>query len=188
MTTKSIHEYDGLMKDIGIDVNKLGCVMLPTEPFNIFSEGRELLLDVEDLYVSDDPAKFWVNGDVSDNAHITLLYGLLTPAYEQKSNVYEVLHSWRRPEYLVPKGITFFPSPNEEKYAAIVVEVDDPKLLDAHHRLSYLPHVNTFPAYRAHMTLAYVRLEVAQKWVDVLSEAQFHIYVEDGRLDYGSEK
>jgi 2'-5' RNA ligase len=80
-----------------------------------------------------------------------------------------------------------FPSTDDENYAAIVAEVEDQHLEEAHQRLSYLPHVNTFAQYRPHMTLCYVRLETAQKWMDVLNEAQFHIYVTEG-LDYGSEK
>lgn len=190
MTTKSIHEFDDLMVRLGLEVNTLGCVMLPTEPIDIFGEGRDKLLSVEDLYVSDNPAKFWVNGDVSDNAHITLLYGLLTPAYEQMASVDEVMATWDRPEYLIPERVTFFPSPdkNEPGYAAIVVEVEDKHLEEAHARLSYLPHVNTFPVYRAHMTIAYVRLEAAQKWMDVLNNTQFHIYVKGNDLDYGSKK
>jgi len=188
MTTRSIHEFDDLMKDLLINVNTLGCVMLPTEPFDLFGEGRDRLLDTEDLYVSSNPAKFWVNGDVSDDAHVTLHAGLMQPAYLQKDYVDTVLEAWDRPEYLAPTGITFFPSPDklESDYAAIVVEFDDPSLIEAHQRLSYLPHVNTFPDYNPHMTLAYVRLDAAQRWMDILSQAEFHVYVTDGELNYGS--
>lgn len=189
MITKSIHEFKPVMEALDINPNDLGCVMLPVEPFDLFGEGRGALLSTEDLYVSDDPAKFWINGDVSEKAHITLLYGLLTPAYEQKELVNAVLEGWDRPEWLAPENITFFPSrdTNEPDYAAIVVEVENPALDEAHSRLSYLPHVNTFPYYRAHLTLAYVKLSAAQEWMDVLNGAQFHIYVTDG-LDYGEDK
>lgn len=189
MTTRSIHEFDELMEALLIDVNKLGCVMLPVEPFDLFGDGRDQLLDVEDLYISPDPAKFWVNGDVSEKAHITLLYGLLEPAYKpmMMNAVNTVLAGWDRPEWLIPEGFTFFPSPDDEEYAAIVVKLDDPHLDEAHQRLSYLPHVDTFAVYQSHMTICYVKLEAAQKWMDVLNDAEFHVYVKDG-LDYGSEK
>lgn len=187
MTTKNIHEFDELMKVLGINTNELGCVMLPVEPFDLFGDGRDKLLDPADLYVADDPALFWVNGDVSDKAHITLLYGLMEPAYEQRGAVDKVLETWERPEYLIPENFTFFPAPNGGDYAAIVVTIDDPHLEEAHQRLSYLPHVDTFAVYQSHMTLAYVKFEAAQKWIDILDEAQFHIYPKEG-LDYGSEK
>ena len=188
MTTRSIHEFDDLMADLDIVVSELGCVMLPTEPFDLFGEGREHILDVEDLYASNDPKKWWVNGDVTAKSHITLLYGLMKPAYEQKDAVDRVLATWDRPEYLVPERVTFFPSPDDEKYAAIVVEIDDLHLVEANQRLSYLPHVNTFAEYKPHMTLCYVKLESAQRWMDILNEAQFHIYVKGDELDYGSDK
>lgn len=146
-------------------------------------------MSTDDLYYSPDPEKFWVKGDVSEKAHITLLYGLLTPAYEQKGEINRVLDTWDAPEYFIPDNVTFFPSPYpEEPYAAIVVKLDDPALEEAHQRLSYLPHVNTFPTYQPHMTLAYVNIAAAQDWMDVLNESSFHIYVKEGELDYGSEK
>jgi hypothetical protein len=189
MPTKSIHEFDDLMKELDIDTANLGCVMLPVEPFDIFGEGRDQILDVEDLYASNNPERWWVNGDVSDIAHITLLFGLITPSFQQKEVVDKVLETWDRPEYLIPERITFFPSPYEdEDYAAIVVEIEDEHLIEAHQRLSYLPHVNTYPVYRAHMTIAYVRKASAQRWMDVLNKADFHIYVKEGELDYGEKK
>lgn len=189
MTTRSIHDYPDLLKKLDIDVNKLGTVMLPVEAFDIFGEGRDALLSQGDLYASENPAKFWVQGDVSDKAHITLHGGLLTLAYLQKDNVDEVLDTWVRPTALIPDVVTFFPSPDasEPGYAAIVVTVEDLHLDEAHARLSYLPHVNTFPVYQAHMTLCYVKLEVAQHWCDVLNLATIILHVKEGDLDYGSE-
>jgi hypothetical protein len=188
MTTISVHEFDDVMKDLDIVVSELGCVMLPTEPFDIFSEGREHLLDTEDLYASNDPDKWWVQGDVSAKSHVTLLYGLMKPAYEQKEAVDRVLDTWEWPEYLIPERIVMFPSQDDDEYAAIVVEFEDPRLVEAHQRLSYLPHINTFAEYRPHMTLCYVRLEAAQYWVDILDQVPFHVYVKGSPLDYGSEK
>lgn len=189
MGTRSIHEFDDVLTRNNINVDKLGCVMLPLEPIDLFGDGRDQLLDVEDLYASNNPERFWVNGDVSDNAHITLLYGLMTPAYEQKENVDGVLFSWVRPEYLVPQSFTFFPSPHKDErgFAAVVMEFDDPHIDEAFKRLSYLPHVNTHADYRQHMTVAYVKLESAQKWMDVLNEADIPLMrVKEGELDYGS--
>lgn len=190
METKNIHEFDDLMADMNIHIDELGCVMLPMEPINIFSEGREDLLDVEDLYISENPSKPWVNGDVSNNAHITLLYGLLYPAHRQPRNIERVLDGWEKPEFLVIEEFDVFPSPDksEPDYAAIVAKVDDDSLEEAHARLSYLPHVNTFPKYKPHMTLCYVRLESANRWVNILERSGLqHIYVLDGPLNLGGD-
>lgn len=188
MSTKSIHEFSELLSNAGIETSDMGCVMLPVEPFNIFGNGRENILLPEDLYVSQDPKKKYVNGDVSEKAHITLLYGLLSKAYLIKDLVDGVLEGWDCPEYFIPESIGIFESKDKDEpgYAAIVVEIEDQHLVEAHQRLSYLPHINTFPDYRAHMTLAYVKLEEAQKWKDVLEQEAFHIYVKEG-LDYGDD-
>ena len=42
------------------------------------------------------------------------------------------------------------------KASLIAAGVLTPELRDAHARLSLLPHINTHPTYRAHVTLAYV--------------------------------
>lgn len=185
MGTKSIHDIPGLQDALGINTNKLGAVMLPTQPIDIFETAADL--DPADLYVSDDPELFWVNGDVSDKAHITLLYGLITPAYEQQELVDLALAGWERPDYLLSEGVTIFPGPNDAPYAAIVVKLDDKFLDEAHQRLSYLPHINTYAHYQQHMTLCYVKLEAAQHWMDQLDAGIGAIWVGQG-LDYGKER
>jgi len=184
--TKSIHEFDWVMEGLSIDVNELGAVMLPVEPFELFGQGRSFHLDPEDLYASNDPSEGWVAGDVTGEAHITLLYGLLKAGYNKEA-IDGVLKGWAAPMWLDPQKVSIFHTEGKP-YSAIVVEVEHTLLRDAHARLSYLPHVNTFPEYKAHVTLAYVKAEKALYWQEVLSNEQFHIYPLHDTIDYGFKK
>ena len=190
MKTANIHEFGHVIDRLGIDVNKLGCVMLPVEPFDVFGEGRDELLDRNDLYFTRDPGRFWINGDVARNGgHVTLLYGLLQPAWhleEEGRLVTGVMAGWSNPHVVHAEGIEIFESPfPDEPYGCVVAKLNvTHELADAHARLSYLPHVDTYPDYTPHVTLAYVKREQAQDWADILSLAPL-VFETGSRLDLG---
>jgi len=167
--THSTHSL-GVADALGIDTRDLGCVMLPVSGLDLF----ELLpqLTPEDLYTSPDPAKFWVKGDVvRDGGHVTLLYGLLEKPWRMLEVVQKALDGWEFPDVVRGYDVDVFPSPYpDEPYDCVVAKVDvSHELLDAHARLSYLPHVNTYPEYTPHVTLAYVQAGQGQRWADILA-------------------
>ena len=156
----SAHDFPEIYKDLSIEVPKLGCVMLdvkemPQDPYKEQMDERDI------FYTSENKDRFWIDGYVAGKTpHITLLYGLLAPAYKQKARIEEVLAGWRVKNVTVGK-IGYFPSPyRDDPYFCIVGHiVVTPELLEGHQRLELLPHVNTFPGYKAHITLAYVKAD-----------------------------
>ena len=173
----SIHDFPWLA-DEGIipDPNKLGAVMLPVRfrPDFLDRGYRDGIISESDLYTSKDPARFWISGDGTEGAHVTLLYGLLTPAYEQAEVIHQLLGGWRRPAWLPIVGFEVFPSPyDDENYACIVARVGDRDgaLKRAMGLLEFLPHVNTFTEVKLHATIAYVQLEAVDRWLEYLEVA-----------------
>lgn len=153
----SAHKFPDLYKSLGIDINKLGCVMLDlVDPIDM---PLSYTFEPESFYTAKNEAHFWINGYAGDkNPHMTLLYGLLTPAYEQADNIATVLEDWSLPTVKV-KEIGYFPStmPDEEYFCIIAMIEVTPKLLEGSQRLEFLPHINTFTEYKPHVTLAYIR-------------------------------
>lgn len=150
---ESAHRFIPTIYDrLGVDLNKLGCVMLRLQPIT-----EVLDLDPLMLYTSTNPDLFWVKGAVgAEKAHVTLRYGLLELG-GWRQYVPELLADWPVPEAVGVTGLEVFPSAIPgENYACIVARVDVSPLILAHERLGYLPHINTFPGYKAHATLAYV--------------------------------
>lgn len=145
----------------GITVSALGCVMLDVE-----SPDLSCIPD-EWCYTSTHPDRPWISGR-QDEGHVTLLYGLLDNANTIREDIDEVLDGWA-PGIIRGDTLTVFPSPfPDEPYSCIVSElVLTPELRDAHARLSLLPHINTHPTYRAHVTLAYVHRD---READALAE------------------
>lgn len=152
---------------MGINPARLGCVMLDVEPLPVAG-----VIPDQWLYTSTDPDLHWVNG-VEVQSHITLLYGLLFNAHTIRDAVDEVLAGWRPgTPFLADTRVFGSPQPVAEPYACIVGSVSKaPWLVDAHARLSLLPHVDTHPEYLPHVTIAYVQAQHAAAAVRELAYA-----------------
>lgn len=154
MQALSSHDFEQVYKDLGINLDTLGCVMADIEP----GPGMTGHGGASGLYYAKDKTRFWINGWVADkNPHVTLLYGLLKSGREYAEQISAVLDGWKMDEVEI-EDIGYFDSPYEdEPYYCIIahLKVTD-QLLDAHTRLQFLPHINTFNQYRPHMTIAYI--------------------------------
>jgi len=169
---RSIHEFLWLQEVTEVDPSTLGAVMLPVEFTPGFLErGYELgATSPDDLYTSTDERRFWIAGDVTAKAHVTLKYGLLTPAYEQPNNIRRLLADWECPAWLPVTGYELFASPYpDEEYGCIVARIGPvPELTEASGLLSFLPHVDTFTEPKMHATIAYVKQGQADAWLEYL--------------------
>lgn len=169
MTEVKWTDHKNVYANLGIDVSKLGCIMLDLDPIivtDLVDQGKA------DLYSSVHSDRYWISGAVAENkAHITLLYGLLSKGQTWKGLVDEVLTGWDWPQLTIQK-VSAFPSMfDDEPYSCIIAEIKiSPELLEGHQRLSLLPHINTFGEYKAHVTLAYVKQEAEAKWVKALNK------------------
>lgn len=165
--TRNSNQYPELYKSLGIKLNDLGCIMLDTEaPFS--ADDYEL---EKDLYFAKNPEFKWINGAVGTrDAHVTLLYGLLEKGPVWQEHVDTVLDGWTA-EPVEIEEVGIFPSPfDTEPYGCIVAKLTvTDNLLDAHKRLSLLPHINTYADYTPHVTLAYVTEDSADYWQEVFS-------------------
>lgn len=146
------------LPEMGIDVGSLGCIMLDVEGVDLTDA-----IDPAWEYRSDDPRLAHVSGTQTEG-HVTLLYGLLSNGNTIRDAVDEVLEGWSLDQVKTDQ-LHVFPSPIEtEPYVCIVAGQVSPQreLLDAHQRLSLLPHINTHPTYRPHVTLTYVHRDHEQ--------------------------
>lgn len=154
----SSRDFPGLHEELGVDTDKLGCIMLDLQTFDVLK------------HVENGASDLAGDGTVAETeAHVTLLYGLLQNGNTIKEQVDKVLDGWSL-DSVVLDEITSFPVPADAEAVPIVAKLWDARLNEAHDRLSLLPHVNTFTEYNPHVTLAYVKNDpdVVQKWVKAL--------------------
>jgi len=177
-------DFPEVYKWLGINLNTLGCVMAPLE-----------LIDEPEfvkpyLYKSPHPERFWIDGWVaSKKAHMTLLYGLTNKAQNLYPHIEKVLEGWHL-DSVDLNHIDYFPCPYpDENYWCIIahIEISD-ALLEGRQRLCLLPHINTFPTYKPHMTLGYIQCneEKRDEIIKQTSNLLFHLKKKKtGTLDVG---
>lgn len=180
MEQVSSRQFPQVYEDLGIDTAELGCIMADTEPISV-SE----VIAPEDLYYSDDEE--FTQGIVSESVpHVTLLYGLISSGPAMKKHVDAVLDGWTLPDVQI-ETVTAFGS-SDDPYACLVAQlVPSEALIAANARLRLLPHIDTFPEYVPHMTLAYVKNdpEKVAEYVDTLGRRLSRMVVPIVGLNYG---
>lgn len=143
---KNAHAYPHIYDRLGINLSDLGCLMLSTEsPVEFLGDATP--------YISPDPKKYWIKG-LLDHWHVTVRYGFLPGV--ATNDVDDVLKDVEIPNTLSLSGVEIFPSPYaDEPYECLVARVEDERLKQMNQALSVLPNVNTFPEFKAHITIGY---------------------------------
>lgn len=168
------HQFEQVYKDLGVDIDKLGCVMADIVPLvSMADPDEDEWILKKNLYKSNNPQRKWIDGwVVGKTAHITLLYGIMENAHKWKKHIKAVLNNWELKTVEIDE-IGYFDSPyDDDPYYCIVahIKVTD-RLLEGHQRLQFLPHINTFSGYKPHMTICYIKkdkeqLDYCLKWMN----------------------
>jgi hypothetical protein len=172
------NQYSTVYSELGINLSKLGCIMVGVDGAPI-----QNIISDSDLYFSQNPDRYWIKGFVAGSVpHVTLLYGLLKSGNTTyRKYVDEVLVGWSINSVQIDH-IGFFDSPYpDDPYFCLVAHVAiSPALKDANQRLQLLPHINTFPEYKAHITIGYIKQDVVLR--DTLI-AQYNLMLQGKTLN-----
>lgn len=147
------YDFKKVYEDLKIDTKKLGCVMLDVDGF----EKTKEVFTEEDYYVAG-PDFPWVNGFVAHPGHLTLLYGLFDFTDKMKQPLKDVLKDWKLEDIEIEKFDKFDTPDKGHPYYCVIAKIKrTDNLYEAHKRISLLPHINTFPDYTPHVTIAYIK-------------------------------
>jgi 2'-5' RNA ligase len=159
---------EDLLARAGVDIKTLGYVGLTFSPLDVrrilgsgYASGVAIV-EEDYVYAPEGDYRDWVRGPVGEQkAHVTAKYGLLTPAHQQREVVNELI-GWPRDVQVEITDIEVFPSPYEDlRYGCLVARLGGDELLEMNAALSTLPHVDSFTEYKPHVTLAYLKPELA---------------------------
>lgn len=154
-------EYIVLHEKEGVKYDK-DCVLLLT-PNNLWDDELDLILD-EDLYKEGD--KYGKENE----SHITLLYGLLPGKYND-TQIYGILFPYTKINYTIT-GIGVFE--NEDKpYDVVKFDIQSDDCNAINEELKKLPYQNDFPEYHPHITLAYVKKGLGDKYKTIFGNRYF---------------
>lgn len=167
--------YDGM----GIDMDKLGCIMIDTESIPVLQYVKN---PDADLYRETNYDQSPVPGETQ--AHVTLLFGLLENGNVWKDKVNQLLVGWSLPTVTIEK-VSYFDLGDSYAIVGLVEKSDE--LVDGHERLTLLPHINTFSEYHPHITLAYINHDEAllDKWIAPLAKKYNGQKVATTGINYG---
>ena len=131
-----------------------GCVMVEV-PVSNWNEITSYI-NPEDVYTGDDDTH-----GIQENPHVTILYGLhkeVTP--EMVKSVFE---GFTKDINIEVNGIDIF---ENKDYDVVKFNVNpDGALQELHDKLSEFPNSNSFPDYKPHITIAYVKSGTGKKYV-----------------------
>lgn len=178
MSRLNARQFPEVYEALGIDIGKLGCIMADLDPLDVVSKVHD---GQRDLFYHPDfeNHKYLRGAPAEEVAHVTLQYGLLEIGPVWKEHVDRVLDGWSLDTVEI-EDVSFFPSSlPDQDYSVIIgkLKLTD-QLLEGHHRLQMLPHVDTFPGYHPHITLAYIKNgpsgvdwadSALDKWVQTLN-------------------
>ena len=132
------------------DIYKLSStqINLPPDLSNFVQEWGKLNIPDEDLYI--DPEDGGMGRE--DEIHVTLLFGLKTPA--PTPVLRKIIES--TPQFQIELGaVSLFES---EDYDVVKLDVVSPELHALNARIARaVPNEQTFPKYRPHITIAYTK-------------------------------
>lgn len=182
----SARDFPGLHEELGVDTDKLGCIMLDLQTFDV---AKHVEGGVNDLVESTEPGDHVMGAVAETDAHVTLLFGLLENGNTIKSQVDKVLAGWKC-DSVTLGGVQAFDVPADAESVPIVATVeawDAGGVVEANERLRLLPHVNTFSRYNPHVTLAYVKNDpdTVHKWVKALGQVLPGMKLATTGINYG---
>jgi len=122
------------------------CAMLNIKISDNDWEGIQNIINDDELY-DDEESSF----GREDAPHITLLYGIHQDVpFEDVKTIVDTF----KPVKITLNKVGFFAN---DKFDVIKYEFNDKTLNSYNKKLVELPHTNSYPDYKAHLTLAYVK-------------------------------
>lgn len=174
---RSARQVKWIYDELGVNLDTVGCIMAKTS-------SPELNLPDYWLYYTENPDRFWIDGEVEDS-HITLKYGILPGVTRQ--HVDAVLDGWQLTDVHKREVIVFDSPYEDEPYKCIVLAMESESLRDANSLLSMLPSISTFRDYVSHLTLAYVHENYVDEALAFCKSAIAGYQPQFLGLDYGDQ-
>ena len=120
-----------------------------------------------------------------DEPHVTLLYGIHDGGDHKeldKDGLAEIINASKAclDEAIILKGITAF---ENEDFDVLKFDAEAPSLSEANKKLSEFPNSNSFPDYKPHVTIAYLKPGKAKEYIEKFKDIK-DIEVEPEKIVY----
>jgi hypothetical protein len=145
-----------LMVERKSNIYEFGCLLITLKMegwMDILSN-----IDREDLYLPDNERY-----GLEDEPHCTILYGIHKDVRDE--NVMNIFSKVSLEDLDIKvMGIDCF---NNPEYDVLKMSVKSEKLNNLHDMASKLPHTSTYPDYKPHITIAYLKKGMGEKYTNL---------------------
>lgn len=153
--------------------NQYGCVMVffkfDTDEWNNMLD----VIDADDLYDPKDDTGFGKEHE----PHATILYGLHTDIPDE--DIVDEIDKIKKPTIKLGKVSSF----SNEKFDVLKFDVESEDLHKLNKKFAKFPNTNDYPVYHPHTTIAYVKPNMAKKYIKKLNNLKL-ITVEPDKIVY----
>lgn len=173
--TLSAFDIDDIYPQVGIDLYSLQAIMFDVANVPV----SDYIDEPGSLFYGKTYKDRFAQGAVGErSAHLTLHQGIMENVPE--TFVSRVLEGWA-PEPVRVDRIHAFEAPD---FFCVVAKLEvTENLAEGHDRLRLLPHIDCFPDYTPHITLAYIRpsAATAARWKRYLAPLEGQTFEVTGR-------
>ena len=152
----SKHKSFSEFKTVNEESFSYGCVMFFFDPNEKMLQELMTNIDDSDLYTKEDDSSYGKETE----PHVTALYGIHNDVPD--ADVKKIVEQFTTPVITVGDVSIF----ENEKFDVVKIEVNSDEMNTANKKLSALPFSSDYPDYKAHITLAYVKPGLGQKYVE----------------------
>jgi 2'-5' RNA ligase len=164
MNKERMQKLAGIIKENTASTYEYGCVMLyfGFPMMNKIHDG----IDPNDVYTEEANQTY----GLEDEPHCTLLFGLHDNELDTNT-VIKIATNFEYPS-VVAHNVSMF---QNEKYDVLKFDIKGDGLHSANKELRKFPHTNSFPDYHPHMTIAYLKPNTGQKYVDRMKNQSYQL-------------
>ena len=159
---KRIKLFEEFISEKHGDSYSKGCVMLYFD----FPEIKKIHESIkeDDIYEEDEDRTF----GLEDEPHVTLLYGLDNKV--KIDDVEEILNQHTFGTCTLKNASLF-----ENEYEVLKFDVEGDNLHEANKALCQLPYENSYPDYKPHTTIAYLKKGTGNKYCEMMKGDEYRL-------------
>jgi 2'-5' RNA ligase len=153
--------------------NQYGCLMVYLDADKEQWGAMEKMIEEDDLYNPEDDPSY----GKELTPHVTILYGLHEDIPE--AEIEEKIEKIKAPKIKVG-GISAF---KNDKFEVLKFDIDSQDMHDLNKDFREFPYTNDYPKYHPHCTIAYLKPNMADKYIEKLKDL-IHIDMEPSSIVY----
>ena len=145
------------------DKFEYGCVMVYLDVNKEDLNNLKSMINKDDLYLGKNDDRGY---GFEDEPHVTILYGIHSDV--PLKDVEAIINKIKRPEIKMQKVSSF----NNTEFGVLKFDIESNDLHNENSKFTKLPHTTSYPDYHPHATIAYIKPDYIDSYVDKFKDIE----------------